>query len=88
MEESEIGQIRADRVATDQAAAMAVAHEVDGIVIGIHVTGGVAHGKEAGDGLIFGGEDLVVVIDVDAAHDGQEADTDSCGIEGAFLDRG
>ena len=79
-------ELFAEALALDETAAMAVALNVDRVVVRVHVAGAVADGVQALDGLALGVDNLEVVGNRDAANNGEQAGSNLGRIEGTLLD--
>lgn len=79
-------ELFAEALALDEAAAMAVALNVDRVVVRVHVARAVANGVQTLDGLTLGVDNLEVVGNRDAADNGEQARGNLGRVEGALLD--
>ena len=79
-------ELFAEALALDEAAAMAVALNVDRVVVRVHIAGAVTDGVQALDGLALGVDNLEVVGNRDTANNGEQARSNLGCVEGALLD--
>ena len=80
------GQVLAEALALDEATAVAVALDVDRVVVGVHAGGAVTDGIQARDGLAVGVESLEVLVDLDATAHAEQAGADLNRVEGRLGD--
>ena len=79
-------ELFAKTLALDEAAAMAVALNVDRVVVRVHIAGAVADGVQTLDGLALGVDNLEVVGNRDTANNGEQARSNLGCVEGTLLD--